>query len=51
MPGNQAVGQVRTLAPGWSRWGICALLFPAIIHALNPRLEPMQFDAPHAPGR
>ncbi len=27
MPGNQAVGQVSVMSLGWSRWGICALLF------------------------
>jgi ACS family hexuronate transporter-like MFS transporter len=27
MPSEQAVGQVRAFSLGWSRWGICALLF------------------------
>jgi MFS transporter, ACS family, hexuronate transporter len=27
MPSEQAVGQVRATSIGWSRWGICALLF------------------------
>lgn len=27
MPSEQAVGQVRVASIGWSRWGICALLF------------------------
>ena len=48
MPGEQAVGQVRATSIGWSRWGICALLFFAttlnyidrqIIGILKPTLS------------
>ncbi len=48
MPGNQAVGQVRAISLGWSRWSICALLFFAttlnyidrqVIGILKPELS------------
>ncbi len=48
MSGEQAVGQVRAISIGWSRWGICALLFFAttlnyidrqIIGILKPELS------------